>query len=315
MRFKRIFITGGTGYIGKSLLDYRLRHPDLLAGAELVLLARDPMAFKTRYPRLARQPGVSFIKGDVRSFEPPSGVFDAVVSAASPVQGAAPDDEITEVNIEGTRRLIQLADKMGVQRILMTSSGAVYGRCMNPPDEDSALKPLTAYGVAKMKAERMLVDSGISTGIARIFAEIGPYLPRLGGFAVGNFIQNCINKEPITIKGDGRAYRSYLFADDLIEWLSAILECDDGSRAYNVGSPHGITILDLARTVSRICGWGGDICVLGRNDGSPPERYYPNVCRAMDELAVKIHFDLEAAIEKTYKMICSEAFFHKQQQK
>lgn len=303
MQFNRIFITGCTGYIGKSLLDYRLRHPDLLSGAELVILAREPDVFIARYPELALQSGVSFLKGDVRNFEMPKSSFDAVINAASPVQGAAPEEEIRSINIEGTRRVIQFAKKNDVKRVLLTSSGAVYGRCSVPPTEDSALQPVTVYGAAKVEAEHMCMKSGVSVGVARIFAQIGPYLPRLGGFAVGNFIQDCIENRPIVIKGDGQSFRSYLYADDLIEWLSIILERGVGSRVYNVGSPSGITIYQLARRVSEICGGRNDIRVLGESGGRPPEHYYPNVDRAKFELGLKIRVDLDAAIEKTDKIV------------
>lgn len=65
---QRIFITGGTGFFGKSILDYRLRHPEFLRDAELTILSRDPAAFIAANPRLANQPGVAFVQGDIRTF-------------------------------------------------------------------------------------------------------------------------------------------------------------------------------------------------------------------------------------------------------
>ena len=66
---KRLFITGGTGFFGKSMLDYRLRHPEWpWAQAEWVILSRSPERFAATCPRLATQPGVSFAAGDVRDF-------------------------------------------------------------------------------------------------------------------------------------------------------------------------------------------------------------------------------------------------------
>jgi len=64
---KRIFITGGTGFFGKSMLDYRLRHPEV-AEDEWTILSRDPGKFMKRYPRLGKWPGVRLRQGDIRTF-------------------------------------------------------------------------------------------------------------------------------------------------------------------------------------------------------------------------------------------------------
>ena len=81
---RRLFITGGTGFFGKSMLDYRLRHPEWeWAKAEWVVLSRSPERFVASCPRLANQAGVSFVAGDVREFAFPEGRFDAIVHAAT----------------------------------------------------------------------------------------------------------------------------------------------------------------------------------------------------------------------------------------
>ena len=71
---KRLFISGGTGFFGKSMLDYRLRHPEWpWTKAEWVILSRSPARFAASCPRFANQPGVSFVAGDVRDFAFPEG--------------------------------------------------------------------------------------------------------------------------------------------------------------------------------------------------------------------------------------------------
>ena len=76
---RRVFITGGTGFFGKSMLDLRLRSAALRED-EWTILSRDPDAFRARSPRLAGQPGVSFVRGDVRDFAA-DGRFDCVIHA------------------------------------------------------------------------------------------------------------------------------------------------------------------------------------------------------------------------------------------
>ena len=100
---KRIFITGGTGFFGMSMLDYRLRHPEWeWAKADWVVLSRSPEKFVAGYPRLANQKGVSFVAGDVRDFAFPRGPFDAIIHAATSAVTTLSDEEMTS-RIVGTR--------------------------------------------------------------------------------------------------------------------------------------------------------------------------------------------------------------------
>ena len=174
---KRLFITGGTGFFGKSMLDYRLRHPEWeWAKAEWTVLSRSPEKFVAAYPKLAIQRGVSFVAGDIRDFDSPTGRFDAIVHAATSAVNTLPDDEMTSVIVDGTRHVVDFAKVVNCKTVLFTSSGAVYGPRTSPASEDDECKPTTAYGRGKLAAERMLLESGLDVKIARCFAFVGPYL-------------------------------------------------------------------------------------------------------------------------------------------
>ena len=80
---KCVFITGGTGFFGKSMLDYRLRHPAMFA-EDWTILSRNPARFLAENPQFARLDGVEFVAGDVRDFDLPERRFDAVIHAATP---------------------------------------------------------------------------------------------------------------------------------------------------------------------------------------------------------------------------------------
>ena len=125
---RRIFITGGTGFFGKSMLDYRLRHPDWeWAQAEWIILSRAPERFAAEYPQLANQEGISFVAGDVRDFAFPQGPFDAIIHAATSAVTTLSDEEMTSVILDGVRHVVDFAKATGCRTILFTSSGAVYG--------------------------------------------------------------------------------------------------------------------------------------------------------------------------------------------
>ena len=213
----RIFITGGTGFFGKSMLDYRLRHPEWKwAGAEWIILSRSPEKFVSEHPHLVHQPGMSFVEGDVRDFVFPQGTFDAIIHAATSAVTTLSDAEMTSVIVDGARHVVDCAKAVGCNKILFTSSGAVYGPRISPASEGDACNPMTAYGKGKLVAEKLFIDSGLDVKIARCFAFVGPYLNRRIHYAIGNFIQDCLDGKPIVINGDGTPLRSYMYADDLV---------------------------------------------------------------------------------------------------
>lgn len=297
----RLFITGGTGFFGKSMLDYRLRHPEWpWAKAEWVILSRSPGRFAASCPRLANQSGVSFVAGDVRDFAFPEGPFDAIIHAATSAVTTLTDAEMTSVIMDGAQHVADFAVAAGCGKILFTSSGAVYGPRIAPASEGDACNPATAYGKGKLAVERMLLDSGFDAKIARCFAFTGPYLNRGIHFAIGNFIQNCLDGKPIIINGDGTPLRSYLYADDLVEWLFAILEHGESGRPYNVGSDCEVSIRELAETVRAALGTNSEIIVKGIPEpGAKPSTYVPSIARAREELDLDVKIALEDAIRSS----------------
>lgn len=296
---KRLFITGGTGFFGKSMLDYRLRHPDWeWATAEWVVLSRTPDRFVASCSKLAKQVGVSFVSGDVRNFAFPAGHFDAIIHAATSAVTTLPDDEMTSVIVDGARRVVEFAKAANCSTLLFTSSGAVYGPRNAPASDVDECCPTTAYGKGKLTAEKLFVDSDLNVKIARCFAFVGPHLNRNIHYAIGNFIQNCLDGKPIVINGDGTPLRSYLYADDLVEWLFAILECGKIGRAYNVGSDHALSIRELAETVLGVLGSKSTIVVKGAPViGTRPSVYVPSIDRARSELGLDVKVGLVDAIK------------------
>ena len=159
---KRIFITGGTGFFGKSMLDYRIRYPEWdWAQAEWVILSRSPERFVAEHPKLAKQAGVSFVSGDVRDFAFPQAPFDAIIHAATSAVTTLSDAEMTSVIVEGARHVVDFAKFAGCKTILFTSSGAVYGPRTDAAHEDDACKVLAAHfaeGTVYHVAHVLVVD-------------------------------------------------------------------------------------------------------------------------------------------------------------
>lgn len=302
----RLFITGGTGFFGKSMLDYRLRHPEWeWADAEWVVLSRSPEIFKVAFPRLSNQNGISFVAGDIRDFSFPAGPFDAIIHAATSALTTISDEEMMSVTVEGTRHVVEFAKAVGSPKILFTSSGAVYGPLTSRARETDPCNPMTAYGKGKLESERLLLDSGLDVKIARCFAFVGPYLNRKIHYAIGNFIQDCLDGVDIEIKGDGTSLRSYLYADDLVEWLFAILDNGRNREIYNVGSNEIVSIKELAYRVKELIGKESSIITRLSKSCKQPEMYVPEIEKSISLIGRCVRHDLASAIQLTVNSICA----------
>lgn len=315
LREARLFITGGTGFFGKWLLEsFRWANARRQLNAQAVVLSRDPEAFRAAVPDIAADHSIQFCPGDVRTFAFPDGRFSHVIHAATPSSAGPKEIEpevMLDLIIQGTRHTLDFARQCGA-RVLFTSSGAVYGR--QPPecthlDEDYAGTPnpmdvRSAYGEGKRMAEQLCAIAhqrhGLEATIARCFAFVGPYLPLSAHFAIGNFIRDGLQGGPVRVAGDGTAYRSYLYAADLMIWLWTILLRGQPVRPYNVGSEEAVTIAELARNVADY--FGTDVHISEKpNPGKPAERYVPSVQRAGRELGLKQWIALETAIDRTVR--------------
>ena len=269
----------------------------------MTVLSRSPEKFLKDNPCFSNKDGIQFIQGDVRDFPCTRGDHDYLIHAATPVSATENDDETYSIIVEGTKHVLNFAKQAGVKKILLTSSGAVYGK--QPPElshisETYQPQPTTAYGMGKLVAERLCLECAIDTSIARCFTFVGPYLPLDIHYAIGNFIRDAMNKNTITIKGDGRPYRSYMYTADLMCWLWTILLNGKADEAYNVGSEDAMSISELAKIVSECCPPAVKCEILGKPDFNvPAPRYIPNTEKAQKELGLKQKYLLPDSIKRT----------------
>jgi dTDP-glucose 4,6-dehydratase len=325
LRGASLFVSGGTGFFGTWLLEAVLaanRAQSL--DCRVLLLSRDPARFTAKAPHLARDPAVSFIEGDVRSFRFPDAPVTHVIHAATEASAslnASDPQTMFDTCVDGTRRMLLFAQQSRCQRFLFTSSGAVYGR--QPPDlshtpEDfhggpNPVDVRNAYAEGKRAAEllcavaaRSSSKAGLNLSIARCFAFVGPHLPLDAHFAIGNFIRDSVAGGPIRIGGDGTPLRSYLYAADLAEWLFTILLRGEAGRAYNVGSEEPVSIRQLADRVADVAArvWPDrdrlEIVMAQQPlPGQPSERYVPDCRRAREELGLVPATSLDESIRLT----------------
>ena len=312
LRGQRLFLTGGTGFVGKWLLATLLdanRHVGL--GCTVTVLTRNPAAFRAQAPDLANAPGVEFLQGDVRHFSLGDRRFDRVVHAATDVAASASDLDTFDTCVQGTRAVLDLSLRCKAS-LLLVSSGAVYGRqapqvdalSEDDPVAAESVQATSAYAAGKRAAEWLAHayarEHGLDIKIARCFAFVGPYLPLDGHFAIGNFLRDALAGQPITIKGDGTPLRSYLHAADMAAWLWALLADGASGCTYNVGGDEAVSIQQLARRVVAAAGSSSAVTVLKQAaPGLAAERYVPDVSRIRHDLQLPEPLPLDEAMRRT----------------
>lgn len=293
---KKIFITGGTGYVGIWILSAIRALNNFSKNINVCVLSRDPESFQKKHPQFSNQKWLSFITGDIKNFNHPRNEFDYLIHGAtetSKFSHANPEKMLDDIFF-GTKNIINFAEKVKLKKILMISSGAVYGNqpanIANQSDEsENACRtciPQSAYGEGKRIMELMgtiLQDrTGIQSTSARCFSFSGPGIPLDGHYAYGNFIRDALFGNSLNIYGNGCDRRSYLNGSDLAIWLLKLLIDGKSGEIYNVGSDQGISIKDLATTIRDTLAPGKDVNILNiaTSGQSISKNYVPSIEKA-----------------------------------
>lgn len=241
---------------------------------------------------------LSWTRGDVRNYDIPDGRFDAVIHGAADTspQAAADPEELYDSIARGTRRVLEHASTSGARRVLLLSSGAVYGE---QPDGVARIDEeqffLNARGNGrpdgyldgKRAMEALACEAGgeIDPVIARCFAFVGYGLP--GHLAVAQFIRDAKENAAIAVNGDGTPVRSFLYAADMAVWLLALLARGRSRQAYNVGSSEEMSLAEAAAIVQQALAPGKPVLIKGSAGRSARHRYVPDVGKAERELGLR----------------------------
>ncbi|MBI2873869.1 MAG: NAD-dependent epimerase/dehydratase family protein [Firmicutes bacterium] len=247
----RVLVTGGAGFIGSHIVDQLLA-----SGYEPFVVDNLSGGRREHVPA-----GVPFYEADIRDRDRLAAVFaevkpdfvshqaaqvSVVVSMQDPVFDA-------EVNILGWLRVLEQCARSGVKRVVYASSGGVlYGDVFEPADEIFPIRPVSPYGIAKWAGEKYLEffarEHGFK-GIALRYANVyGPRQDPLGeAGVVAIFTQRLLTGEPVTIFGDGKNVRDYVYVQDVARANLAAIEANlqDDFTALNIGTGIGTDVNSL----------------------------------------------------------------------
>ena len=255
---RRVLITGGAGFIGSHLCDYFLGK-----GWKVICVDNLLTGHPDNVAHLLAEPGFTFLDMDVSGFIHVAGPVDAILHFASP---ASPIDylehpiQTLKVGSLGTHKTLGLAREKNAA-FLLASTSEVYGDpLVHPQREDywgnvNPIGPRGVYDEAKRFAEALTMayfrSHRLNTKIVRIFNTYGPRMRIQDGRAVPSFLAQAILGKPLTVYGDGSQTRSFCYIGDLVEGIYRLL----GSRYHlpvNLGNPAEMTILEMARAITRV---------------------------------------------------------------
>jgi dTDP-glucose 4,6-dehydratase len=258
---------------------------------------------------LRGRPGFTFIHHNVTEYIDVPGPLDWVLNFASP---ASPRDylelpiQTLKVGAMGTHRTLGLAKATGA-RFLLASTSEVYGDpLVHPQREDywgnvNPVGPRGVYDEAKRFAEALTMAyhrfHGVDTRIVRIFNTFGPRMRVNDGRAIPAFVTQALAGKPVTVFGDGTQTRSFQYVDDLVEGIRRLMPAPVNDPV-NIGNPHEMTLLELAKRIILLTGSGSEIVFAPLPEDDPKVRQ-PDITRARTLLGWEPRVDADEGLRLT----------------
>jgi len=306
---KRVFVTGGAGFIGTTLARRLVDANEVVA---LDNLHRDALSGTS----LIEHPNFTFHEADVLDAETVAalarGATHIVHAAAIAGVDAVLESPVRtmRVNLIGTYNALEAAAATAatLERFVDLSTSEVFGRQAINVEEGhltttgSVGEARWTYAVSKLAGEHLAHayhdEYGLPVVTLRPFNVYGP--GQIGGGAIRAFIEAALAGRDLTIHGDGSQVRAWCYVDDMVDALLACLERPEAAgQTFNVGNPRStVTILELAERVKRLTRCPGEI-VFRPLHYVDVEVRSPNVSKARELLGFEAKVDLDEGLART----------------
>ena len=306
-------VAGGAGFVGSFLCE-RLLADD----HEVICVDNLSTGRRSNIEALLENPRFRFVEHDVVEPLPLLPRVDRIYHLASPASPPAYQRrplETLRVNSEGTRRLLELAERDGA-RFLFASTSEIYGDPQVHPQHEgyrgnvSTVGPRSMYDEAKRYGEAYTVAAretrGVDVRIVRIFNTYGPRMDPADGRVVSNFIVQALRGVPLTIYGDGSQTRSFQYVDDLVEGIVRLMESSFG-EPVNIGNPTELTVLEFATLIQRLTRTQSGI-LHHPLPGDDPKQRRPDISLAKAMLDWEPRIPVEVGIARTIEAFREELF-------
>ncbi len=312
MQGKRVFVTGGAGFIANKLLECIVEDNSVVIYDNF---ARD--TFSTSL--LAHHPNIKVVRGDVLDFDKLLASMKGaqVVVHAAAIAGIDTvilcPTKTMRVNMIGTANMLEAARINGVSdRIIDFSTSEVFGGMAYRVDETEASVTGAAgearwsYAVSKLAGEHLAAayykEFKLPVVTVRPFNVYGP--GQTGEGALSIFIKRALKDQEISIYGDGSRIRAWCYVDDFVDGLTRCIEKPEAvGNAFNLGNPRAVvTVYGLAQTVCRVLHSKSKICFKPDLSADIDLRI-PSIEKARNLLGFESRVDLEEGILRTAEWI------------
>ena len=297
-------ITGAAGFLGSSLANHLAREGHQVRGID-DLSTGDPQALA---------PDVHFTRGDVSDrpklwtlLQEVDVVYHLAARVSVPESVLYPRD-YNNVNVGGTVALMEAMRDVGVRRVVLTSSGAVYGDIADQPlTETLTPNPRSPYAVSKLAAEYYVRTIGglwgIETVSLSIFNAYGPgqNLPASHPPVVPHYLKQALRGGTLVAHGDGSQTRDYVYVDDVVSALVASATAPNiNGLVINVGSGVETSVNDLVKSVLDVTGSKAEVIYNATTTGGV-SRMSADLSLAKEKLGYRSSIKLEEGLRLTIK--------------
>lgn len=311
IRDKSIFLTGGAGFIGASLVNRLLDHN------KIVVYDNGHRNALKDSPAWSHQ-NLFFIHGDVLDYEK----LSAAIKRADPdivlhLAAIAGVDTVLripartmKINFIGTYNALEatIASGKNMARFVDFSTSEVFGTHVYHAEEISATQlgsvgeARWTYAVSKLAAEHLVHNYGKETGLPAVsirpFNVFGPR--QMGVGAIHTFVIRALKNQPIEIHGDGNQIRAWCYIDDMVNGVFLTMTRPEAvGHVFNIGNPRGtVTINTLAEKIVTLAGSNSEI-VYVKKDYVDVELRIPSIQKATELLDFRPKIDLNEGLTRT----------------
>ena len=275
-KYKRVLVTGGAGCIGMPVCSQLIQ-----AGCEVVLF---DLYEQIRMVEEHIDQGIETYYGSVLD---DSSIRDAIRGCDGVVHLAAylgvRRTEINnlrclDININGTKKVLDACVFSGIRKIVFASSSEVYGEPItNPVKENHLTQGKTVYAISKLAGEELVRAyseeyNQLNYSVLRYFNTYGPY--QIAQFVIPKFIRNVLDGKSPIVYGEGNQKRSYCFSEDTARGtVAALFNENANGQSFNIGNSEAlITLKDLADLIIELCGKGNEVEVKTKNSFEGTDR-------------------------------------------
>lgn len=305
---KRIFITGGAGFIGSTLIGKLIEDNQIVAYDNLSRNALQHQSYKDH-------PNLKLVVGDILDFNALSKAMEGAQLIVHCAAIAGIDTVVLNpvrtmrVNMVGSANVLEAAAQLkNLDRVVCFSTSEVFGtHGFRSSELDKTSIGVVGearwtYAVSKLAEEHLAIayfqHQKLPVTVVRPFNVYGP--TQVGEGAMRAFVMKALKDETITINGDGTQIRAWCYVDDMVRGTMLCMEHPKAvGESFNIGNQRAVTtIYGLANTVIRVLNSKSKIQFVHK-DYADVELRIPNVSKARDLIGFEAEVDLDEGVIRT----------------